>query len=670
MTNLSQQQLTDEFTALLIQAIQHHSAGHVNEAESCYRKLQSIAPDNVAVLNLYGVLSSQTNRPELARQLLAQAIANDDTNANFHYNLANVLLESGEDDKAEAHYRRALDLDPEQLDAWVNLGVLLCRTDRLTAAVDCFKRAMQVQPESMQALENLSQCLAKLGRDDEAEQCFQELLQVQPDNLDAWIGLVCVTHRLGRKQAALELADQVQQNTPQQPQLCFRLSEMYWSLGRLGEAAQQLRYAVTLDPDYTDALSNLGGVLVELGQYEIAEKVLQRAIEQDPGHINACCNFASAVNRLGREHEAMAYLKNILEIDPQHATAHDNLGYIYWESGDYGAAEQEFRQAVRHDPKHANAHTNLGMVLLTQGSYAEGWQEYAWRSRLTRSLGAQRCYEQPQWQGEAIEGQTLFIYPEQGLGDIFQFIRYVFLLSPKVKQLIIEVPKSLKRLLAGFSEQALIISPEEPMPEFDKHIPLLSLPSVLNTDHSSIPEFTPYLHAEDEKSQDWEQCLSGFEGIKVGIAWQGNSKNMMDHKRSFSLETFRPLLELQEIQYISLQKGEGEDQLEQFEDHNNLVSFGEKLDAGPDAFIDTAAIIANLDLVITCDSAMAHLAGALGKPVWLLLAKVADFRWLLARTDSPWYPSVRIFRQDNRGDWSSVTENIKRALIDEYRLRK
>ena len=523
-------------------------------------------------------------------------------------------------------------------------------------------RALEQDGQNTDTLFNLATALLTTGEMKKAEKICQKLLPLRVETLEPLIGIATSMYRLGGQQAASVLTKQMLQEVPHVANVYFRLSELCWSLGMLEEAAQLLRQNVLLEPDNCDAISNLGGVLLEMGQHELAEKILLKAVAITPDHTDALCNLASIMGVADHFDGAIKLLQTVLEIDPKHATARDSLGFIQWQSGNYVEAENQFRKAILHAPNHENAHANLGMVLLTQGKFAEGWKEYRFRTKLIRNQNSQRNYKQVLWQGEDICEQTLLVYPEQGLGDIIQFVRYAFLLEPRVKRLVIEVPKSLNRLLSGFNEHALLVSPEESFQGFDTHISLLSLPGALGSDEQTIPDFTPYITAETEKIALWKDRLPKDGEITVGLAWQGNSKNTMDHKRSIPLDLFQNVLELGEINFVSLQKGEGEESIRKLGDRQNLISFADELDAGPDAFIDSAAIIANLDLVITCDSAIAHLAGAMGKPVWILLSHVADFRWMADRDDTPWYSSARLFRQTGSGDWGSVMEQVRQAL--------
>ncbi|MEE8320499.1 MAG: hypothetical protein V3R68_01510 [Gammaproteobacteria bacterium] len=235
-------------------------------------------------------------------------------------------------------------------------------------------------------------------------------------------------------------------------------------------------------------------------------------------------------------------------------------------------------------------------------------------------------------------------------------------MSERAGQLYIEVPAKIKRLLGGMQEYVELVTPDNPPSQFDYQIPLLSLPHVMGTDLGSIPDHVPYLHAEADKLSYWKQRLGQGKCKNVGIAWQGNTAHKKDHIRSISLHHFGPLLELEGVRFVSLQKGEGEEQIGQFGFVEQIDSFTDELDVGNDAFVDTAALIANLDLIITCDTSIVHLAGAMAKPVWLLLSHVADFRWLRDREDSPWYPGVRLFRQREKGNWDEPVQTLKRAL--------
>jgi hypothetical protein len=310
-------------------------------------------------------------------------------------------------------------------------------------------------------------------------------------------------------------------------------------------------------------------------------------------------------------------------------------------------------RALRLDPHNAPALASRGVILLSQGNFAAGWVGYDYRQ------GYLDCQTlpQPMWDGSPLAGRTLLIQCEQGFGDTLQFIRYVKMIEPRDGQLIVSAQRELMSLLAQ-SGYARLVAHGEALPPFDVHLPLLSLPRIFGTTLDTVPSKVPYLTADPQRISNWRETFKGYSGLKVGISWQGRKTFPGDRVRSLPLENFAPLAQVPGVQFFSLQKAPGSEQLPPFADRYGVVDLSPALET----FLDTAAAMLNLDLVVTSDTAVAHLAGALGVPVWVALSRVPDWRWLLERSDNPWYPTMRLFRQTRLGDWPPVFQAIAEEL--------
>ncbi len=398
---------------------------------------------------------------------------------------------------------------------------------------------------------------------------------------------------------------------------------------RLDEAVAAYRRAVGLQPHFPVALNNLGNTLR-----------LQRKLT-----------------------ESIACFDEALRQKPDYVNAHKNKGTaLVWE-GHLEQAVACYRRALEIDSNDAETRKNLGVIFLLLGRFEEGWADYEWRWRMGEMSLPK--YSQPLWDGTSLDGKTILLTTEQGLGDAVHFIRYAAILKQRFDcRVIAACPKRLLPLLHSCPGIDTLIGDDQSPPEFDVFAPLLNVPGILGDNLETLPGDVPYLSADPKLVAHWKQYLEPYGGCKIGIAWQGNPKHQADRMRSVPLEAFFPLSKLKGIQWFSLQKGAGQEQLDTVAGRLDVVPLGHRLDEGVGAFMDTAALLQNLDLLITSDTAIAHVAGALGVPTWVALAYVPDWRWLLERDDSPWYPTLRLFRQREVGDWADVFRRITEALLD------
>ena len=431
------------------------------------------------------------------------------------------------------------------------------------------------------------------------------------------------------------------------------------------KACELFRQAISIAPHSAQSHSNLGNAQRELGQVELAEASLKKAIELDPDYVSAHHNLGKLYSDLGELKQAAEHYRKAMSLEPDNASSQVGLGSVFALQGDIDQAEDCFQQALKVDPKMAQAHFNLSLIHLVRGNLHEGFREYEYRWQTSRFSPI--SLPQPMWNGDTMPGKTLLIHCEQGLGDTLQFCRYIRLVKQRVGRVVFQAQRSLVPLLRnchGFD--GLIAEGEEP-PNFDFQSPLLSLPRIMGTTLNTLPVNVPYLSADPVRVDKWEKILGPKVGIRIGIAWRGNPSHQCDKERSIPLAAFQSLAEIEGVTLVSLQKAQGSDEVLAMRDRFALVDFGCELDSHGGAFLDTAAIMKNLDLVVTVDSAPAHLAGALGVPVWLVLSLVADWRWLLDRQDSPWYPTMRLFRQSTAGDWQDVFCRLADQLKASFR---
>jgi tetratricopeptide (TPR) repeat protein len=439
------------------------------------------------------------------------------------------------------------------------------------------------------------------------------------------------------------------------------LGTMLLQHGHLDEAIACYRRALVIRPNLAGAHSNLGIALTQKGLAEAAIACFQAALTIEPGFPKAYNNMGNALQHLGRLEDAVACFRSALAGEPESPQALNNLGNALKDLGQLNEAITSFRSALAIAPDYPEAHFNLATALLAQGDLAAGWPEYEWRWRAPQMIKAARGFAQPQWRGQSAEGRTLLIYAEQGFGDILQFCRYAPLAAARGLRVILEAPKPLARLLRSIPNVDRVVTFGEPLPHFDLQCPMLSMPLALGTTLATIPAPVPYLHADPAQVETWRRRLAttANKGPRIGLVWAGQSRShvpalaAIDRRRSLPPDRLAPLFDLSDIHFVSLQK-----------DGPKAPAHFPIVDVMPEMedFADTAALIANLDLVISVDTAVAHLAAALGKPVWLLDRFDSCWRWFTGRRDSPWYPTLRVYRQPRPNDWDSVLAEVARDL--------
>jgi FKBP-type peptidyl-prolyl cis-trans isomerase 2 len=435
--------------------------------------------------------------------------------------------------------------------------------------------------------------------------------------------------------------------------------------GELDEAISYYQKAIAQNPKHAGSFYNLGVAFQRKGLTDQAILNYEIAIGLNKDFIDAHHNLGVAYKEKGQFDEALICFQRVLQLEPNHKGAYYNIGNILTAKGRFEEAMQFYRKTVEMEPENAAAHWNIALLNLMAGNFDEGWKGYEWRWKL-KGVSADRKFAEPLWDGSDIHGKTILLYTEQGYGDAIQFVRYAPLVARRGARVIIECKKELAGLFRGIDGIGQVIAQGNALPEFDVQYPLLSLPFVFGTTLQNIPNEVPYITADPALIKKWGNKLASVASLlRVGLIWSGDSRFKNDHSRSCSLETFSPLAYSEDIAFYSLQMGESSVQAENPPAGMKLIDYTGEIHN----FSDTAAIIENLDLVISVDTAVAHLSGALGKPVWILLPFVPDWRWMVDKEDSPWYPTMRLFRQSAAGEWEGVVNRIKKAL-DEFLTRR
>ncbi len=470
-------------------------------------------------------------------------------------------------------------------------------------------------------------------------------------------------HQAGDFPLAEEKYYAVLEAVPNHPDALHLLGLICKARGDLGTAKKLIGHAIAVRPDMAAQHYNLGNVLVGEGDVCGAADAYRAAVACQPDYAEAWYALGNQLRELGELTEAAAAFTQAVMLRPDYYEARHNLANVLRESGEVIRSVKELQQVLQQVPDLAEAHYNLALSLFSLNRYAEGWSHYEWRWKAKGFTSPARTFSQPVWDGSPLMHGTLFVYAEQGLGDTLQFIRYLRLVRPLVGQLVVEVPPPLVRVLQAFRDVAVIVPQGGVLPPFDRQIALMSLPYRLGR----VEAGAAYLKAEPARVQRWATHLAdGSRGLRVGINWQGNPLAKIDKGRSFPLRVLEPLMQIPGVRLISLQKNAG---VEQLADFPQVGTLGADYDAGPDAFLDAAAVVENLDLVITSDTALAHLAGALGKPTWVLLKRVPDWRWGMVGTTCRWYPGARLFRQQQDQDWShpiaSLTESLQSLALSQ-----
>jgi tetratricopeptide (TPR) repeat protein len=498
------------------------------------------------------------------------------------------------------------------------------------------------------------------GQLQEAESICKSILESQADHAYALYILGLLNLDVGNYIEASELIIKALEANSNEPAFYNSCGEVFWRLGDNKSAINYLKKAVEINPDYPEAHCNLGNSYSDLGLIDDAILSYEKALQIKPDYAIAYSNLGSIFFEQERYDEAIKYFEDAISYNSAFAEAHKNLGSAFLETGQYDNAIKSFKDALLYKPDFVEAHVSLAVVYLMLGKYKEGWKEYEWRFD-TKITGPQREFTQPKWDGSSLNNKTIFLHAEQGLGDTIQFIRYVPMVAKLGGNVIVECAPGIIHLFNEYKDIAEFVGKGEPLPYFDVHCPLLSLPGIFNTTYETIPSEVNYIHANENLVASWKEKLSNTTKMKVGICWQGDKIYYRDKFRSIALKQFENLLSVSEIEFISLQKGEGQEQIDECGFSNHITDYTAEMD-NQEKFADTLAIMQNLDLVIGVDTSIIHLAGAMGKPVWVLLATFPSWPWLLDHESTPWYPSMRFFRQNVNGDWASVINNVTEAL--------
>lgn len=605
-------------------AVSQFDTGQLAAAEASFRRIVALQPNHGGAWHRLGLIAMSTGRPAEAVAAIQRAISQPGATPMQVSDLGVAYWNCGRRDMAAACFQRALEMQPGLADVHYNLGNVLESLGRPDDAIACYERTLALQPGYTAAHNNFGNVLVKQGRFEEAIASYQRALALQPNF----------------------------------PEAMSNLGDALTKAGREDEAIALLRRTVAMKPDFAEAHNNLGSALWKKKLRDEATVCYRRALELSPNYAEAHSNLGGSFMALDRHDDAIACYERAAALKPDLPDAYGNMGVACMRQGHNERALELVRQAVACDPRFADGHWNLALILFLLGRWEEGWREHEWRWRTPVPVSPLRHFSQPQWDGAPLPDRTLLLHAEQGFGDTIQFMRYAPLSRERSQaaRVIVEVPPPLVRLLTQSVEQGIEIVGREAwdasaLPPFDAHLPLLSQPLALR-EYPPLRISAPYLRADETSRAAWRDRLPA--GFRVGLVWAGKPDHTNDHHRSIAFDRLLPLLRVPDVHFISLQIDTPLPQREGVMLHDLTAHLAD--------FADTAALIAELDLVISVDTAVAHLAGALGARVWTLLPFAPDWRWGTTSEETPWYPTMRLFRQRQFGDWDEVIARVAAEL--------
>jgi tetratricopeptide (TPR) repeat protein len=573
-----------------------------------------------------------------------------------------AAYQRGDRVEAERLCRLLLSGMPDYFDALFLSGIMAEQAGRAQHAVELLSKAVAVRPDVAEAHYNHGVALGGMQRHEEAIASYERAIALKPDYADAYFNRGVALAELGRPMQAVESYDRAIAFNPSYAEVHNNRGIALDHLKRYDDALASYDRAIALKPDYARAHNNRGVALDRLERRAEALASYDRAIALKPDYVEALTNRGITLGELDRPAEALMSYERAIALNPRYAEAFYNRGNALRDLNRHAEAIASYERALALRPDYAAAHWNLADCCLLLGDFARGWQEYEWRWKLERNESFKADFQRPLWLGvEPLEGRTILLHAELGLGDTLQFCRYAADVAALGARVVLEVQPALLPLLSGLEGVSLAVARGDRLPLFDYHCPLMSLPLAFKTDLTNVPSHIPYLHSDPGRVALWRQKLRNTGKPRVGVVWSG-SMALKNDRRSMALKELLPLLR-EWAEWVSLQK-EVRDS-----DAALLASRPDLRDAGAELydFADTAALVELMDIVVTVDTSVAHVAGAMGKPVWIMLPfNPHDWRWMLDREDSIWYPTARVFRQPANGDWASVVARVDEELLRQF----
>lgn len=648
-------------------ALSLHQRGQLQEAERLYRQILAIDPQNADGLHLLGALAHQVGKDEMAIELIGKAIASDRRQATYHSNLGTALQAQGRMEEAAASYQRALALKPDFAEAHMNLGAVLEAMGRKSEAEARFRRALAIKPGLAEAHVNLGNVLLEQGKLDEAAACQEQALALQPQLPEAHFHLANVRQAQGRLDEAVGQYEKALELRPGSAEILGNLGNTLLAQKKLESAVACYDRALELKPEFAEVCYNLGNARQEQHKLEEAVACYERALALKPLLPEAHYNLGNALYALERLDEARSSFELAIALRPHYAEAQYNLGCVLQDMGKQEAALERIELALALKPEYPQARFALALARLKNGEFAEGWQAYESRWASEDHNTPDRHYPWPRWNGDPLGAGRLLLWGEQGVGDEIQFASMIPDLVRAGQHVVLDCDPRLKplfqRSFPRIEVRCCDDAPVETLPGIAAHLPTGSLPRLYRVSELNFSDSpSPYLKADPARRAAFRERY--YDGRKlVGLAWRTTNAKT-GQRRSVSLAQLAPLFALPDVRWISLQYGD----FDALEAQAEAAEAPLRIDRDVDQMRDMdgfAAQIAAMDRVICIDNSTAHLAGALGVPVWTMLPFAADWRWMMGRSYSPWYPSLRLFRQPRRGAWEPVIDAVRQALAAE-----
>ena len=660
-------------------AVKHFEEKNYKSSEDILLKLKEEDKNNADVLYFLAVVKSKLGDYKSAVPLFEEVVRIKKDHAEAYYNMALCLQNQNKNEEALKNYKKVIELNPFLSEAHNNIAIIYKSMNKYDEAEKAFRMAVKVKPDNSNAMSNLSNLSIDKDKSEEYRKAFElfqkkefndardivlNLLDKAPDNIHLLNSLGIIYFNQNQFEKSADCYKRIIALNDKNAQAQYGLGVCYQSLDNNELALRQYKKAIELDPEYIDAFNNLGLLYSSLKNYDEAEKCFNSALKCNSKYSNSIINLGTIKLHKDDFDSALDYFNKALKVsiegknDLGKSAAYSNIGFVALRRKNLNEAIKYFNIGISLNPESVLAHYNKAEALLMLGQFEEGWKEYEWRQG--RKDFGKRKFENTFKPEYDLKGKKILVYAEQGLGDAIQFIRYLPMLKEKGCYIILECGKELHELIHDFNgideiiERNLI---ERPNIEYDYEVPLLSLPLYFNTKVDNIPVKVPYLSAKEDLKEKWSHIINDNENIKIGIVWAGSPIHTNDRHRSIRLQQFLSLLSVEGTHFYSLQKGFS---VIQAKDYQLLLT---NLDEHIKSFADTSAIIENLDLVITVDTSVAHLAGALGKKTWVLLPFLPDWRWQLDGEKSIWYPTIKLYRQPKIGDWNSVFFKLKKELV-------
>ena len=659
----SHQQSDLDVTLAFAQGLSEHNQGQLQRAKELYRAVLNTHAQHFDALHMLGVVEMSLGNYREAVNLIKQALTVNPNLEEAHYNLGLALDSLNEKVKAIESYDNCLRLNPKNFKALNNKGKSLLEYGHYALAQDACNAAIELKPDYAAAYFNLGNALKALQQNAAALACYDKAIALRPDDPRVHLSRGCILQDLNHLNDAISSFERAQACNPDFYEAYFHAGNALAKLKRPNDALANYKKAIHINPQFANAFINCANTQQELRQFDAALASYDEVIRLNPSHFLAFSNRARPLLKLNRLDEALSSCDQAIKLKPDHAETHNRRGVILKELHQFDASLRSYDTAIRLEPRLMDSYWNKSLTHLLCGEFELGWSMYEYRWQISSFGLIQRKLNQPLWLGkESLASKTILLHSEQGLGDTLQFCRYAKQVKALGARVVMEVPAPLLELLKSLEGVDVWVEQGKALPDFDCHCPMMSLPMAFKTELYTIPCPEPYLRSDSGKVAKWQTKLGAKTKPRIGLVWSGRSTHDNDHNRSVLLNDLMAHLP-QGFDYVCLQQ-EIREADQAALSVLGIQFFGQDLKD----FSETAALCELMDLVISVDTSVAHLAAALGQDTWVLLPYVPDWRWLLDRDDSPWYGCVRLFRQEADRSWSRVLEQVGRLLLKDKRL--